>query len=349
MKILFFVPHLNTIYAGRTIYNAYKNAFTDMGHDFQFMTAEDDQQKVYEEFSPDIIFTSLNSYILRFIDLETLRKEKRKGAKVFVNTPFWKSPFGLSRINETSSLSSNEKWINLIKSGNYGDVYYNATEGDDERMEGFEKALGYKHFTIPLAADRLSIYPEYTDRFSADISYIGTYLPEKRTFIREQVFPLRPKYNLKLYGQDWTLGDRMLGLLSKTGKYFNFPYLKDVQKPKLQLDDERKIYSSSTISINIHEDYQKKYGGDCNERTFKIPLAGGFQITDDVKCIRKYFEDGKEIIVAKDKSDWFEKIDYYMKNKDKRNSIIEAGRRKVLREHTYHNRVESLISIYRSL
>lgn len=349
MKILFFVPHLSTVYAGRTIYNAYKNAFIDLGHEFQFLTADDNQEKVYEEFNPDILFTSLNQYVLKFLDLNLIKKQKRKGTKVFVNVPFWTSPFNSTRINETSSLKNNMNWINLIKSHEYGDVYYNSAEGYDQRMNGFEKGTGYTHHTIPLAADKLAIFPEYSDKFKADISYIGTYLPEKREFIKSQVFPLKNKYDLRLYGQDWTLSDRLIGFTSKVGKYFNLPIIQNLQKPKLEIDDERKIYTSSKISINIHEDYQKKLGGDCNERTFKIPLAGGFEITDDVKCIRQYFNEGEEIVIAKNKTDWFEKIDYYIKNPEKKNKIIDAGRKKVLNEHTYHNRVEKLIKIYNTL
>ena len=115
------------------------------------------------------------------------------------------------------------------------------------------------------------------------------------------------------------------------------------------MSDERKIYNSSVISINVHEEYQRKFGGDCNERTFKIPLAGGFEISDDVACLKKYFKEGEEIVIAKDKKDWFEKINYYMKNPEKRNTIIEAGKQRVLKEHTYKNRVEQMIRIYNSI
>ena len=88
-----------------------------------------------------------------------------------------------------------------------------------------------------------------------------------------------------------------------------------MRRPKLELEDEGRIYKSSTISVNIHEDYQREFGGDCNERTFKIPLCGGLEITDDVACIRKYFKEGEEIIIAKNKDDWIEKIDYYINTK----------------------------------
>jgi spore maturation protein CgeB len=349
MKILYHIPSLDTIYAGRTIYAGYKHAVEDLGHNFYTLTTSDNQEEVFNKIQPDILITSLNAYNLKYLNLDGVERQRKKGMKVFVNTPFWKSPLSQLRINEAQSLSNNKEYINLIRSGKFGDVYYNVCEAGDGRMKGFEETTGYKHHTILLAADRRLHFPEYSEKFKADISYIGTYLPEKRKYIQQQVFPLRSKYDVKLYGQDWTLFDRAKGFSQKVGQYFNIPYLRSLQKPKLELEDERRIYTSSLISINIHEEYQRKFGGDCNERTFKVPACGGFEITDDVACIRKYFKEDEEIIIAKNKDDWFQKIEYYIKNPEKRLTIIEAGRKRVLADHTYHNRVRQIINIFNSL
>lgn len=346
MKIVYHIPSLDTIYAGRTIYAGYKNAFIDLGHQFYHLTAHDDQAEIFERVQPDIFMTALNPYNLKFMNLKVIKKQRDRGMKVFVNIPFWKSPMSRMRLNETPSLSENKTYIELIKTGTFGDVYYNVCEQGDPRMEGFEHASGYKHHTILLAADKILLYPEYSEKYKADISYVGTYLPEKKCFFRENVFPLKKKYDLKLYGQDWNLKDRTIGFVQKVGQYFNIPILRSLQRPKLGLAAERKIYHSSLISINVHENYQKQFGGDCNERTFKIPLCGGFEVSDDVACIRKYFKDGEEIIIARDRDDWFQKIDYYIRYPEKRIPIIEGGKRRVLNEHTYHHRVLQIIGLY---
>jgi len=346
MRILFQVPHLSTIYAGLSIYHGYKNAFEDMGHDFKFLTADDIQKKVYEEFGPHVLFTSLNPYFLKFLDLRIVAEQKKKGLRVFVNIPFWRSPMSKLRANEAPSLSDRKDYLTLIRSGDYGDVYFNSCRGDDERMEGFEKGTGYKHFTVPLAADKTLNAPKYSERYKADISFIGTNLPDRRRAFEERVFPLKRKYDLKLYGQDWTVLDRFLGIVQKVGQYFNVQKLKSFQKRQISLEEVSCVYTSSLISINIHEDYQVRYGGECNSRTFEIPLSGGFEIVDDVSCIRDYFKVGDEIIIAKDTEDWFDKIDYFIRNSEKREPIIEAGRKRVLSDHTYHNRVQEFLEIY---
>jgi spore maturation protein CgeB len=349
MKILYHIPFIGTLNAYRTIFNGFRNSFIDLGHEFSVYTSDDNLEMLLEQFQPDIFMTETHFYYQKDLNLKVLKKYRDKGMKVFVKINFWTTPVLGSRINEAKSLKDDSKTINLIKSGSYGDVFYYVTEQEDLRMDGFKENTGYEYYTIPLAADKIALKDDYQEKFKADISFIGTYLAQKRNFFDEYVFPLKNKYNLKLYGQDWTKLDRALGFTQKVGQYFNIPVLKSIRKPKLKLEDEGLIYASSTISINVHEDYQREFGGDCNERTFKIPFCNGFEITDDVTCIHKYFKVGEEIVVAENKQDWFDKIDYYIKNPDKRLEIIAKGKARVEKDHTYHNRVEQIIEIYNKL
>lgn len=349
LNILYHLPFPSTIYAYRTIYHGFKSAFEDLGLNFRTLTAGDNLEKMLCEFEPDIILSSVHNYYLKYLDMDLFNKARKRGAIAFMLVYPWNSQFDKPRINEGPALKNEREKVKKIQAGLLGDVFYNSIEQGDPRMEGFEKVTGYKHLTLPLAADKIILKPSYDEKFKADISFIGTLLPEKRQYFKEYVFPLRKKHDLKLYGQDWTPYQRLRGWIQRGGQYFNIPYLRNFNKPKLALEDEAKIYNSSLVSINVHEDYQKKFGGDCNERTFKIPLCEGFEITDNVSCIGKYFKDGEEIVIAKNKTDWFDKIEYYIKNPEKRIPIIEAGRKRVLAEHTYHNRVETIIKIYNEI
>lgn len=347
MNVLYHIPYLNTRYGMRTIYYGYKHAFEGLGHNFEPITAEDDFKSKITTFKPDMFFFNLNRYSTKFMDLDWFADYKKRNSnfKIFVWVPFWNSPLSKLRINETPSLSKMQDMIDILRSG-LCDYCYCQFDDEDPRMEGFEKETGYKLYSIPLAADTHYMNSIFDERFKADISFIGTLLPEKRVFIKKNVLPLRRKYNLKLYGQDWTFPEKAMSFSKKVGQFFNIPILKDIQKPSLCLEDEAKIYKSSTISINVHEDYQKRFGNDCNERTFKIPLYGGFEITDDVAVIRKYFKEDEEIIIAKDSKDWYEKINHYMKYPEKRFKIMEAGKARVLKDHTYINRAQKVIDLY---
>lgn len=345
MKILYHMPSLGTLSAHRTIYNGFKNAFTDLGNEFRPLSSGDNFSEILETFRPDLFITASHYYYRKYIDFDLLKKYREQGLFVLVKIDFWNSPISAWRINEAPSLSKDVHLLRLMDSGKLGDAFFHVVEQDDARMDGFQKETGLSFFTIPLAADKVSLKPEYREKFSADISYVGTSLPEKRKFFNKYVFPFSKKHNLRIYGQDWNLADRYLGVVQKAGQFFNIGPVSRIRKPKLDIEDEAFIYSSSKISINVHEEYQKEYGGDCNERTFKIPLCGGFEVVDNVACIKKYFEPNKEIIIARDGLEWVDLIEYYLNNPEKRLKIIQAGRYRALKDHTYHNRAKQMIDI----
>lgn len=342
MKILYQIPSPETVYAGRFIYEGYKDAFTDLGFEFKPFTSNNNLKKTLEEYKPNIFISSLNNYYLKYLDLELLKKYRKKGLVFFNQIQPWKkqnNQFG------GGDLQSQDYLVELIKKGLAGDIFFHWFEQEDPFMDGFTKFTGYKFQTILLAANKKKYFYDYSNKYQSDISYVGSLLPDKKIFIKKHVFPLMKKYKVKIYGSDWSLKDKLLGYFQKAGQYFNIGILKSVRGIKLSVENERKVYSSSLVSLNIHENHQREYGSDFNERTFKIIACGGFEICDNVKNLRKYFNK-KELVIAKDTNDWFDKIDYYIKNPQKRLPIIEAGKKKVLRDHTYHNRVEQIINIY---
>jgi spore maturation protein CgeB len=335
MKVLYQLPSLETVYAARFIYEGYKDAFEDLGHEFRPLTSKDDTEEVLSSYRPDILISSLNFYNLRFLDLEAVRRHRDRGLVFFNQVRPWKA-----QANQpgASGLGDRADLVKLIRTGMAGDVFFHYLEQDDPVMDGFEKGTGYPFHTLLLAANRKKFRHDPDPRFAADVSFVGSFLPDKREFLRRHVLPLRGKYDLKLYGSDWTLGDRALGLVQKAGQFLNIEPLKHIRGLKLGLEDERKVYSTSLVSLNAHEDHQRRDGGDFNERTLKILASGGFEICDNVRILRKYFTED-ELVIATDTADWFEKIDFYVRNPERRAPHVAAGQAKVLAHHTYHNRV----------
>ena len=345
MKVLYHLPSLHSVYAGRTIYHGFRNAFLDLGHEFQALTADQKMADVLEGYRPDLFITSSHFWYRRYLDYLELKKYRDRGLFTLVKIDFWNSPLSRLRVNEATSLMDDRDALRLIHSGLMGDAFFHVVEQGDARMAGFEEATGYSYHTIPLAADKTVLRPLFDKQFAADVSYIGTNLPDKRAFFKNYLFPLRKRCVLAIHGQDWTLPDRALGWLQRGGQFFNLPGLRTIRKPPLQLLDEAKVYASSIISVNVHETYQKEYGGDCNERTFKIPLCGGFQVVDHVACIQKYFKTGTEIIIADNDAHWLDLVGHYLAHPEERAKIITAGQARVLSSHTYHHRVRQIIDI----
>ncbi len=351
MKILYHFPNPDTVYAQRTISEGFKNAFIKLGHQFKYLTYNDDFWNLIENYKPNLFITCSHPLFTKQYDIFKFNKyRKDNNIKVLTKVGFWEFTEKALGINEEKPLSQRKETRNLIEKGLLGDVFFNQIESWDQRMRNFTKDTGKKFFTVPLAADSNYIDDiAYEDRFKSDLSYLGTNLPHKRDSFENYLFPLKKQYDLRLYGQDWYKTDVVKGWISRFGQYFNLPFMKNFYKPSLDIKDEFNIYRSSTISLNLHSNHQKKYGGDCNERTFKIPLAGGFEIVDNVKVISQYFKKGKELIICNNVDEWRENVDYYIKNPEKRLEIIEAGRNNVLKYHTYLNRAQLILETAKNI
>jgi len=339
------MPSLFSIYAARTIYHGYKNAFIDLGHQFEAFTSDNDLKAVLENYRPDLFITASHPFYRKYLDYSLINSFRKEGVFVLAKVDFWRSPMSKWRINEAASMEGDLQLRTLMDSDQLADAYYHVVEQGDARMDGFSSSVGRPWHTIPLAADKTILSPRWEKNFTAHVSYIGTYLADKEQFFRRNVFPLGEEFDLKIYGQDWSRLDRLLGWIQRFGQYFNITSLASIRKPRLTLEDEARVYASSLVSINVHEEYQKQFGGDCNERTFKIPVCGGFQVVDNVNCISKYFNPGREIVIGETENDWLEKVRYYISNPNERLAIIDAGRKRVLKDHTYHNRVQYMLKL----
>src|SRR5579864_6218230 len=157
MKILYHLPSPHTIYAGRTIYNGYRNAFLHLGHEFQPFTSDDSLARVLESFNPNIFITASHFYYLRFLDHRLLKYFRDAGLFVFVWIDAWISGVNRARVNEARSLKDNGSVLALLKDGLLGDVFLQGIEHCDERMRGFENSTGVSYHTVPLAADHTTI------------------------------------------------------------------------------------------------------------------------------------------------------------------------------------------------
>jgi spore maturation protein CgeB len=284
----------------------------------------------------------LNACYLKFVDLKLLKQYRDRGLVVYCQIGAWNETEGNSTDVLSAALKNRREHVSLIKNGLAGDIFWHWFEQDEPLMDGFTQTTGRTFATIHFAADKTLYYREPDERFDCDVCYVGSYLPMKRPFLKKHVLPLREKYDLRIYGSDWTFGNRILGNVQKVGQYFNINPLKKVRSLKLTLADERKLYSSARISLNVHEEQVKIRNCEINERTFKILACGGFQVCDNVPLLRKFFGTD-ELVIAKNIADWFEKIDYFVRNPEKRGLYIEAAHRKVLADHTYHNRVAQLL------
>jgi spore maturation protein CgeB len=106
-------------------------------------------------------------------------------------------------------------------------------------------------------------------------------------------------------------------------------------------DDMYTIFNSSVISLNFANSRGRN---QIKARTFEVPGAGGFLLTDAVPGIEQFFEPDEEIVCFKDIADLANKIRFYSANLGARDRVAAKGFSRVVSDHTYYTRLAKLLN-----
>ena len=94
-------------------------------------------------------------------------------------------------------------------------------------------------------------------------------------------------------------------------------------------------------SYKIH--FNKNISNDINYRTFETTGCGTFLLTNYSQNLEKLFKIGEEIVVYENIKDLDEKIYYYLNNPIERKKIENAGYLRSKKDHTFLERVKTII------
>lgn len=341
LRILYHILNPRGIGADRWIYSGWKNAFVDSGHKVFELTAFDSLADKAHEIKPNIFMTAVN--LIDFTkDLPVLREMRRNGTRIAMWIHWPLVTHLLKRLEDAEP---------YLRNDDIADLYFG--EREQEGMGDFQQKTGKKYYVIPNAANRILHFPtKPVDRYAYDIVYLGAKLPHK-AWLFENVLPsLKRKYKVGVFGPYWTLRDNILRVAGRLSSCVKFRYgtrLFNDLRITIPDDQESQLYSSAKICLNFHE--REPDGSQphyiVNQRTFKIPACGGFQICDHVPAIRKYFAEDELVMARIDKDDWLDKIEYFLAHEEDRKEIQRKGSKRALRDHTYHNRVNQVLGLCR--
>ncbi|MDF1672054.1 MAG: glycosyltransferase [Vicingaceae bacterium] len=173
---------------------------------------------------------------------------------------------------------------------------------------------------------RVNVNEKEKEFYQCEITNAGNLYPSRIALYKHLT-----NYNFKMWG-------------SKPSYWLNIHEINKIITGHVVFNQEKaKAFSSAKIVLN---NLHPAVINGVNKRMFEIPACGGFQITSHRDAINELFEVGKEIITYKNFKDLKMKIDYYLdpKNDEERKKIMEAGYNKVMKEHTYENRLTQLIN-----
>lgn len=189
---------------------------------------------------------------------------------------------------------------------------------------------------LPLAADptvhrRLHLTEEEKNRFGSPISHVGIGYRNRR-----RIFTALADLPLKIWGDEWKEAGGVEHLLQENSR---------------RLDEEEtvKVFNATLINLNLHSStFHNGINPDgdfLNPRTFEICGCGGFQLVDFRQLLPRHFQPGKEVIVYRTLEELRLAIKYYLHSPEERETIAQAGKMRVLQEHTYDHRILKAIEI----
>jgi len=100
-----------------------------------------------------------------------------------------------------------------------------------------------------------------------------------------------------------------------------------------------KIFVSSKINIDMISNQKINY------RFFEILASGGFLLSPYNELYSTYFEEGKEFDYYIDEVDLVDKVKFYMNNLNIAQLIAAKGRRNVVSNHSFYDRLKSMLKV----
>ncbi|MFH0997438.1 MAG: glycosyltransferase [Pseudomonadota bacterium] len=106
-------------------------------------------------------------------------------------------------------------------------------------------------------------------------------------------------------------------------------------------DDVPKIMRNSVISLNFANSRGQQ--NQIKARTFEVPGAGGFLLTEPAPYLDNWYIPDQEIVVFQSDRDLVQKIKYYLSHPAIRDRIAAAGFERTCNDHTYEKRLQLVL------
>jgi spore maturation protein CgeB len=240
---------------------------------------------------------------------------------------FWDvdAPATLDRIEN----NPDDPFHNLIPLYDYILTY----GGGNPVINAYESNGAKKCIPIYNALDTHTHFPvEPEDRFRSDLAFLGNRLPDRESRVEEffiKAAELLPNHHFILGGSGWE--DKPLPA--------NTNYIGHVYT-----DDHNAFNSTPLTVLNISRDSMAKYGYSPATRVFEAAGAAACIITDYWEGIEMFFEPDTEILIARSGEEVADILSTL--TKERAHEIGNAAYKKVIEQHTYHQRSKLLQTIF---
>ncbi len=304
-------------------------AFAACGHDFRFwQPASKSAFDAFSEFEPELFIGT--TYDLDRALCKCIRA--RPALRVILFGSAWGELVdGLDRDRYPLVVATAQEQASLERlkgeTGRPDFVFIHVTDKYLEGTMGGWRTIGIEPVGILNAADTfVYLDGEYRHELRCDVAFVGGYWPYKARNLDRFLLPLchdgtaRP-LDVKIFGnQNWPVA-QYLGTIAD--------------------EDVRHLFRSAVVCPNVSEPHSTDLGWDIVERPFKVMASGGFCISDWVDEARQLFDE-EELPMARTPRELQQLVRKFVLQPEARQPHIDAGRRKVLRQHTYFDRIQQM-------
>jgi len=270
------------------------------------------------------LFSKENAY--KFIR-DTIVKEIRSFQPDLILTisPFLLDEMILEALEEVSAGIIKAAWIGdriaqaHMKSASYFDILFATDTGFIEEA----KRLGFPPmFYLPLAVNERIFYERNLQR-AHELLFIGAPTRQRIEIINQiEAIPVR------VIGKDWkkVISKNVIGVDRNIG-----------------IDAVSEAYNRSEFVLNIKHEHNVING--LNMRSFEAPGCGACLVQDNVRDLELNFDLNEEVLVYSSIDELNEKLAVLHTDKVRFDIIRNNGKRRVMAEHTYRHRVNSILKI----
>jgi hypothetical protein len=183
-----------------------------------------------------------------------------------------------------------------------------------------------------------TLSPEDKRTFSSEVAFVGN-LGSKQYYLRRRAClkkVIREGFDLKWWGPRIPRKISTIPLLfGKLGRAYGGRFVWGKEYAKIA--KLSKIFLALDALPHIRK--------SMSARMYTAVGCGSFYMCQHVNGIEEVLEPGKEIITFKSDQEMPHLIRYYLKNDSLRTKIAEAGKMKVLQQHTYEIRIRQMFEV----
>jgi spore maturation protein CgeB len=279
--------------------------------------------EVARRFGPDIVLIIKGDQL----SVDTVRRLKKCGSPMLVN---W---------DGDSMLSPGRPRAVMPKLALY-DRFFTVDEiellPEDLRAE-MRRRNPHIH-TLPFAANTDYYAPPNAGGsgnadYSSSLAFIGTINPVRKALL-EKLSDL----DLRIWGPKTSVWGPWLAPGS--------PLEKAYRGHSIYGEELLRLYASAGAVLDIHFLFSTgRTIPNVTARVYEVPAAGGFVLTNASLQLSRLFRIDEEIVCYSGIEELREKAAYYLSHPKERSRIAENGRARVVREHTFRLRLETMMGI----